>query len=244
MVESGAAGVKDTAGNALAADHTWTFSVVGCPCSLFVPSAQPDIPSSWDGGAVEVGMRFRADVAGTVSALRFYKGIYNFGTHIGSLWTNDGTLLGRATYTNETESGWQTVTLATPVAISAGMTYIVSYHAPNGRYAVTTNGFGSEIANAPLRGLADGVAGRQRRLPLRRESGLPGRHVAREQLLGGRRVHAVALAGRGDSAGPKSTPKRSRRRLRRCAGGCSVARLPPDAPHLVEFRPRRAASGR
>ena len=34
-------------------------------------------------------MKFRSDVAGQVTALRFYKGSGNTGTHVGHLWTAD-----------------------------------------------------------------------------------------------------------------------------------------------------------
>ena len=38
--------------------------------------------------AVELGVRFRANTAGFITGLRFYKGTGNTGTHIGSLWTH------------------------------------------------------------------------------------------------------------------------------------------------------------
>ena len=50
-------------------------------------------------------MKFKADYNGTVTGIRFYKAAANTGTHIGSLWTTDGTRLATATFTNETASG-------------------------------------------------------------------------------------------------------------------------------------------
>ena len=44
-------------------------------------------------------MKFKADVFGTVSGIRFYKAAANTGTHIGSLWTATGQLLATATFT-------------------------------------------------------------------------------------------------------------------------------------------------
>ena len=35
-------------------------------------------------------MKFRADQAGSVTGIRFYKGTGNAGTHTGSLWSSDG----------------------------------------------------------------------------------------------------------------------------------------------------------
>jgi hypothetical protein len=37
--------------------------------------------------AVEVGVKFRADVSGFVTGIRFYKSSENTGTHVGNLWT-------------------------------------------------------------------------------------------------------------------------------------------------------------
>ena len=49
--------------------------------------------------------------------MRFYKGVGNTGTHVGKLWTANGTLLGSMTFTNETASGWQETSFSSPVAI-------------------------------------------------------------------------------------------------------------------------------
>jgi hypothetical protein len=126
---------------------------------MFAPSAQPAIASSGDGASVELGVKFRADVAGTITGIRFYKGSANTGVHVGSLWTSSGTLLAQATFTGETASGWQQVTFASPVAVTAGTTYVASYHAPNGNYSVNLNGLQSQVVNPPLRALQDGADG-------------------------------------------------------------------------------------
>src|SRR5205085_6094051 len=56
-------------------------------------------------------------------------------------------------------SGWQQQSFATPVAIAANTTYVVSYHTNTGFYAVTNNGFTSALDNAPLHALANAGAG-------------------------------------------------------------------------------------
>lgn len=124
--------------------------------SIFVLAA----PSSGDadGGdnsSVNLGVKFRSDVSGMVTGVRFYKSAANTGAHVGSLWSATGTLLAQGTFSGETTSGWQALSFATPVAIDANTTYVVSYFAPNGRYAATGQGFASAVDNAPLRGLAD-----------------------------------------------------------------------------------------
>ena len=113
-----------------------------------------------DTDAVEVGVKFRADSNGVITGLRFYKGAGNTGTHVGHLWAANGTLLATATFTNETASGWQQVSLATPVAVTANTTYVASYYAPVGRYSVDDNFFAaSGVDNQPLHALANGLDG-------------------------------------------------------------------------------------
>jgi hypothetical protein len=120
----------------------------------------PATPNTNDKKSVEVGMKFRSDVAGTVSGVRFFKGSANTGTHVGHLWTASGSLLASVTFLAESASGWQEAMFSTPVQISANTTYVVSYSAPAGSYSSTSNYFAAGSAdNAPLHGLASGVDG-------------------------------------------------------------------------------------
>ena len=86
---------------------------------------------------------------GIITGMRYYKSAQDIGTHTGSLWTSTGTLLANATFTNESASGWQTVTFTQPIAVSAGTTYVASYHS-NGYYGVTPNFFATNYTNGPL----------------------------------------------------------------------------------------------
>ena len=135
----------------------------------------PAVPSANDPGAVELGVRFRSSVNGFVTGVRFYKGAANTGTHVGNLWTSAGALLATATFTNESATGWQTVTFSSPVAVTANTVYVASYFAPNGGYAVDPEllrGLGrDERAAVPA---ARRRVGRQRPVSLRREQRLPG----------------------------------------------------------------------
>jgi uncharacterized protein YjdB len=106
-----------------------------CPCTLWSDAEGPSTVDSGDGAAVELGMGFTVDEAVSVTGLRFYKAAANTGTHIGSLWSADGTLLARATFSAETASGWQTVSLAPAVTVQPGTRYVASYHAPAGHYS-------------------------------------------------------------------------------------------------------------
>ncbi len=156
---SGPGGIKDSSGNALASDYSWSFTTAAgptCPCSIWSPTATPQTASVDDGNALELGVRFQSDVAGYITGIRFYKGSGNTGTHVGHLWTNSGTQLAAATFTNETATGWQQVSFSDPVAISANTPYVASYFAPDGHFALDRPYFTSAHHNAPLRALADG----------------------------------------------------------------------------------------
>ena len=73
---------------------------------------------------MNVGVKFRSDVAGLIRGTRFYKGSGLSGAHVGSLYTTAGVLLAQVSFTGETESGWQQMNFATPVAIAANTTYV------------------------------------------------------------------------------------------------------------------------
>src|SRR5690606_19421865 len=112
-------------------------------------NATPGTITVNDSNPVELGVKFTASSSGTIYGVRFYKGPQNTGTHTGSLWTSTGTLLATATFTNETASGWQTVTFTNPISISAGTTYVASYHT-NGFYSVNGNYFTTSVTNGNL----------------------------------------------------------------------------------------------
>jgi hypothetical protein len=132
-----------------------------CPCTIWGSGATPANPLDVDNRPVELGLKFRSDKAGFITGVRFYKGgPENGGEHFGHLWTSNGTLLGTATFTNESNSGWQQALFPTPIPIMANTTYIVSYFAPQGRYAGDTGYFASfGLDNYPLHALSNAVSG-------------------------------------------------------------------------------------
>jgi len=139
-----------------ATDDSLNTEVQTCPCTLFGPAAVPAVASVSDPNPVELGLKFRSDTAGTITGVRFYKGSQNTGSHTGSLWSATGSLLASVRFTGETASGWQQATFATPVAIAAGTTYVVSYHTDTGHYAADTNAFAAQGAdNPPLHAIGD-----------------------------------------------------------------------------------------
>ena len=117
--------------------------------SLFSTSDTPALLSDPDTAQVNLGLRFTSSVNGTIKGIKYYKGAGDTGTHSGSLWSSSGTLLATATFANETSSGWQTVTFSNPAPITAGTTYVASFHS-NGRYTSTNNYFTTPKVNGPL----------------------------------------------------------------------------------------------
>ncbi len=126
---------------------------------MWSSTTTPQTVDSGDGNASELGVKFTSSQNGLLSGIRFYKSAANTGTHVGNLWRSDGTLLASAVFTDETASGWQQVNFSSPVAITAGTTYVASYYAPNGHYSDTAAFFAnSGIVRAPLSFLANSVS--------------------------------------------------------------------------------------
>ncbi|WP_199442694.1 DUF4082 domain-containing protein [Umezawaea beigongshangensis] len=112
-----------------------------CPCGIWTGTATPQVTDSGDASALELGTRFTSATAGHVRGVRFYKSAANTGRHTGSLWSATGERLATGTFSGETASGWQTLTFPSPVAVAANTSYVVSYFAPNGHYAVDVEYF-------------------------------------------------------------------------------------------------------
>ena len=155
--------IKDMSGNAMSANASWSFTTSAppvCPCSIFSGTDTPATLSDSDLTSVELGVKFRSDVNGFIKGIRFYKGPSNSGLHVGTLWSSTGTALAQATFATETASGWQQVLFATAVPVSAGVTYVASYHATVGGYSATSGQFTSAgVDNGVLHALSTGDAG-------------------------------------------------------------------------------------
>jgi Ca2+-binding RTX toxin-like protein len=103
------------------------FDATDLPALTITDSSTPA-----DGGDYELGVRFTASQNGTITALRYYRGVEDStdtDTRTLKLWDAGGNLLASAAVTSDPdESGWQVVTLPTPVSITAGTTYVASYN--------------------------------------------------------------------------------------------------------------------
>jgi hypothetical protein len=134
-------------------------SFQSCPCSLWTNTTVPGTLAADDPNPIELGVRLSSDIAGFITGVRFYKDATNTGKHIANLWTNTGTLLATAKFTNETASGWQQVNFANPVPIAANTTYVASYHTNAGNYSYDQSYFTSAFDNIPLHARKDGMSG-------------------------------------------------------------------------------------
>lgn len=142
------AGLTDTGKATVSVTSTGTTPTSSY--SLWGSTAKPAILTDSDQDAVELGVRFKASVSGEITAIRYYKGPENDGTHTAHLFSSSGQKLASATFANETAQGWQEAKLSTPVTIAAGQTYVAAYHAPTGEYSANLDYFSNALSNGPL----------------------------------------------------------------------------------------------
>jgi hypothetical protein len=154
----------DLAGNHLSPPVSWSFTTAGggqvnCPCSIWSLSTLPRVAADPESRPLELGVKFRADVNGTITGIRYFKSSTNTGTHVATLWDFSGNVLASRAFLGETASGWQQVNFSTPVPITAGTTYVASYHTDTGHYADDMGYFVRGVDNGPLHALQDGLQG-------------------------------------------------------------------------------------
>ena len=131
------------------------------PCdSVWQITAAPTVADAGDPLSVNLGVKFRSDSDGEIAGLRFYKSALNTGTHVGTLWSDTGMLMGSVTFEDESQFGWQQALFPSPVPIAANTTYVVAYLAPSGHYAADGNYFATSGTDSPpLHALASGIDG-------------------------------------------------------------------------------------
>jgi hypothetical protein len=127
----------------------WSPRQITCNASLF-PFDTPQATASGQGLTWEQGVEFSSNVSGTITAIRFWKDSGEpAGGHVGHIWTASGTHLASAPFFYETTSGWQTAQLQTPLPITAGVRYKVTYNL-NSVGAKTFNVLNSPIVSGPF----------------------------------------------------------------------------------------------
>ena len=71
------------------------------------------VPDAGDASAVELGVKFRADVDGYITGIRYYKSAANTGTHVGNLWASRRhEARDRRRSRTRRSTGWQVVTFS------------------------------------------------------------------------------------------------------------------------------------
>lgn len=133
-------------------DHRPVTATVILPWSqtLFGDRVPGTAVHSDDTRAVEVGVRFRSNVSGTIEALRFYRGTGNANGYVAHLWSNTGTLLAQVPVKDGRIPGWQEAPLPTPISITAGTVYVVSYFTSNGLFARDVSGLTNAVVSGNL----------------------------------------------------------------------------------------------
>jgi hypothetical protein len=117
---------------------------------LFPTLPGPVTAVSGAGQTWEQATQFSSSVSGKITHIRFYKAPGESGTHVGRIWSDTGALLAQASFpTPEAPSGWHEVALSTPLQITAGVKYRVSYNV-NFYGAKIVSGLGSPVSNGPL----------------------------------------------------------------------------------------------
>ena len=122
----------------------------------------PPATDATDGVPYELGMQFQSSVAGTITAIRFWRAdseAYADNSHVGRIWAADGTPLTSVSFVNETAGGgWQEQLLAVPLAIAANTTYTVSVNILS-HYVYTYQGLMGPIVNGDLASIAGSSLG-------------------------------------------------------------------------------------
>jgi hypothetical protein len=157
----GSSVITATASNGIVGTTTLTVTNTSLPSAytLFNSSAVPTLLNNNAGGSIELGMKFTADQAGIINAIRFYKSPFDSSTqHVANLRSSTGQLLATVTFNNETASGWQQVNLASPVAISANTVYVVSYFSASGSFSATWGYFNQPVDNPPLHAVVNSAS--------------------------------------------------------------------------------------
>jgi endonuclease/exonuclease/phosphatase family metal-dependent hydrolase len=142
-------------------DHRPVVATLTLPWSqtLFGDRAPANPVEEDDTRAVEIGVKFRSNVPGTITALRFYRGASNGSGYVARLWTSTGALLAEVPVSDGRLPGWQEVPLPAPVEIAANTTYVASYYTSNGRFARDPSGLSGAVVSGNLTAPGSASAG-------------------------------------------------------------------------------------
>ena len=225
-----------------------TVQASGASSSIWNDSFTPANLDPSDHQAVELGVKFRSDVAGFVTGIRFYKGPANTGTHVGHLWTSGGSpsrhrdlhpasphLAGSRPPSPRRSRSPRTRPTSRPTSRRLAST------------RSTANYFASAFDNAPLHALADGTDGPNGVYLY--GGGFPTDELQQDQLLGRHRLLDLRRDRHDASVGRlgRSLQRRARRRRHVQRDGDlqrAARRLDRDVLHVRRCRVRAEPSRR
>jgi hypothetical protein len=126
-------------------------------------ASSPPTAGTTDNGAYSLGVEFTVSTACTLTQILWWQPSTNNSTDqsrtVRCFSTTNGTAgtaLGSAQTQAPSGTGWQTITLATPVALAVGTRYVAVVYHPQNRYASTSGYFISGgagvdgVTNGPL----------------------------------------------------------------------------------------------
>ena len=154
---AGSANITASAPGLTSATAALSVSATSTQKSLFTNQI-PATSNATDGGAYELGMKFRVARSGQISSIRYWKSASDSGLHTGRIWSSTGTLLASVSFVGETGSGWQSQPLEPPLVVQPNTTYTVSVNIGS-HFPVTVNGLASSLVNGDISSVADGNNG-------------------------------------------------------------------------------------
>jgi hypothetical protein len=123
---------------------------IRCGASLFYPTLSGTVTSvSGQGQTWEQSIHLTSTESGKITHLIYWKVPEESGSHVGRIWSDTGTLLRTVNFTNESASGWQKAALSSPLSITAGVKYRISYNV-NYYGGKILSGLTSPYINEPL----------------------------------------------------------------------------------------------
>jgi Domain of unknown function (DUF4082) len=135
-------------------------SLAQSPVNIF-GNAVPANAVEADYSAVTLGVKFWSSQAGTISAIRFYRGATSPSGYVARLYSAAGQRLGSVALATESGPvpGWQTAVFPAPISISVNTSYVAAYYTPNGNYADDYYGLNNGVTNGPLNVPASATVG-------------------------------------------------------------------------------------
>jgi hypothetical protein len=124
-------------------------------------NAVPNNPVEADQSALTLGVKFWSTTAGSVSAIKFYRGATSPQGYIATLYSATGTVLGSVQMSQEAGPvpGWQVAQFASPISISPNTSYVAAYYAPSGQYADDSYALSQGATVGPLTAPASASVG-------------------------------------------------------------------------------------